>query len=130
MLEPGVVPAAIRSVSPGQDRPGDHPAPQPDLACLTEARLGWFADEGEVVASEPLAESHHMHRDDGRKILLWSRTGWGDVDHVGSEDIRDLGRFVAATTRTPVGPLRVRRQLVMSHPAPNLRMVRSTAWLE
>jgi len=75
---------------------------QPDIACLTEARLGWFADEdGSVVTSEPLAESHHMHRHDGRKILLWSRTGWSDIDHAGSEDIRDFARFVAATTQTP-----------------------------
>ena len=81
---------------------------RPDIACLTEARLGWFADEdGAVVSSEPLAGSHNMHRHDGRKILLWSRTGWTDVDQVGSEDIRDLGRFVAATTSTPSGPLRV-----------------------
>lgn len=81
---------------------------QPDVACLTEARLGWFSDhQGEIVASEPLDEDHNMHRHDGRKVLLWSRTGWVDVDCVGSEDIRDLGRFVAATATTPLGPLRV-----------------------
>lgn len=81
---------------------------QPDIVCLTEARLGWFSEEGgAVVSSEPLSETHSMHRHDGRKILLWSRWGWTDVDRVGSEDIRDLGRFVAATTSTPFGPLRV-----------------------
>lgn len=81
---------------------------EPDIVCLTEARLGWFSDGGgAVVSSEPLGETHSMHRHDGRKILLWSRWGWSDVDRVGSENIRDLGRFVAATTSTPVGPVRV-----------------------
>lgn len=81
---------------------------EPDLTCLTESRLGWFPEgQGDVAVSEPVPASHNMHRHGGRKIQLWSRWGWEDVDPVGSEDIRDLFRFVAATTISPAGPVRV-----------------------
>jgi endonuclease/exonuclease/phosphatase family metal-dependent hydrolase len=79
----------------------------PDVACLTESRLDWLDGwDGAIVSSEPLDTAHHMHRHDGRKVVLWSRSGWRDVDAVGSEDIRDLRRVVAGTTDTPFGPVR------------------------
>lgn len=41
-----------------------------------------------------------------RKVALWSRWPWVDVDDVGHPDLPP-GRFVAATTATPIGELRI-----------------------
>ncbi len=41
-----------------------------------------------------------------RKVLLWSRHPWEDIDVLGTPALPS-GRFVAATTSTPVGTVRV-----------------------
>jgi endonuclease/exonuclease/phosphatase family metal-dependent hydrolase len=41
-----------------------------------------------------------------RKVLLWSRAPWRDVDDLGDPALPG-GRFVAGTTDTPVGEVRV-----------------------
>ncbi len=41
-----------------------------------------------------------------RKVAMWSRQAWRDVDAVGDAALPS-GRFVAATTDTPMGPMRV-----------------------
>lgn len=77
----------------------------PHVAVLTEARLGLLDSLGGFeVASEPPPDTRFA--DDERKVMMWSRSPWRDVDEVGDPDM-PAGRFVAATTETPVGDLRV-----------------------
>ena len=70
----------------------DHDA---DVICLTEAFPELLPDEGETVTSN-LSEWKHEARG-ARKVVLWSRFGWTDVDRRGSENLPE-GRFVRATT--------------------------------
>lgn len=79
-------------------------AQAPEIVCLTET-------DGELA----LGGGHwiHAHHDHGypsvrerRKVSLWSRAPWIDVDMVGS-DLFPPGRFIAGTTETSVGPLLV-----------------------
>lgn len=73
-----------------------------DLICLTEA----FASSltGHVITSHP--DYGYEIKADRRKVVLWSRTPWEDVDDLGDPALPG-GRFVAGTTTTPLGPLRV-----------------------
>lgn len=76
----------------------------PDIICLTEAYLDFFGDEGHVIASEadygyPLVQSR-------RKVLLWSKKPWQQIDNVGHPDLPS-GRFIAGVTTTPIGDISV-----------------------
>jgi endonuclease/exonuclease/phosphatase family metal-dependent hydrolase len=76
---------------------------EPDLICITEGHTD-FCDGDHVVTSE--ANYGYPLRPNRRKVILWSRTGWLQVDTTGSQMLPP-GRFVAGTTETPVGPLRI-----------------------
>lgn len=79
-------------------------AANPDIAILTEtAGLGFF-EGGEAIRSS--SDYGYPAPDHRRKVHLWSRWGWRDIDPIGT-DALPPGRFVAATTETPAGPLRV-----------------------
>lgn len=74
-----------------------------DVLCLTETSV----DElpvGHVIASDPdYGYSAPLGR---RKVGLWSKSPWTDVDSVGHDSLPG-GRFVVGTTVTPIGPLRL-----------------------
>ncbi len=55
-----------------------------------------------------MSEANHGYQttDDRRKVMLWSREPWSDVDPVGSLDLPS-GRFVIGCTSTSIGPIRV-----------------------
>lgn len=72
----------------------------PDVMVLTESRLSFPAGDGYLVASESWGD------DDERKVVMWSRAPWTDVDMAGAAALPP-GRFVAATTDTDAGPVRV-----------------------
>jgi endonuclease/exonuclease/phosphatase family metal-dependent hydrolase len=77
----------------------------PDIVCLTEAFegstscLGGFeiSVRGVSWASEVAAE---------RKVVLWSKQPWDDIDMEGNDDLRS-GAFLSATTATPIGRIRI-----------------------
>jgi endonuclease/exonuclease/phosphatase family metal-dependent hydrolase len=73
------------------------------VICLTEGHADILPAGGHVVASEP--DYGYPIRPGRRKVLLWSRNPWRDVDSLGSSELPS-GRFVAATTDTPCGPVR------------------------
>ena len=79
---------------------------EPDVVCLTEADVRLLADRGgHVVTSQP----DGIKAKDGntlRKVVLWSREQWTRVDDRGHDTLQP-GRFVAATTRTPIGEVTV-----------------------
>jgi len=76
----------------------------PDIVCLTETDIGLLAGMG----------GHVIHsRPDGvkgignlRKVLLWSREPWEQVDDLGIDSLPP-GRFVSGATRTPFGEVTV-----------------------
>lgn len=40
-----------------------------------------------------------------RKVILWSKNPWRDIDYVGDESL-PTGRFVSGTTMTSIGEIR------------------------
>lgn len=80
-------------------------ATSPDLIVLTEGRSDLLPPHGHVVDAGddwgyPSIGSMR------RKVLAWSSRPWTDVDQIGSERLPG-GRWVAATTMTAAGPVRI-----------------------
>ena len=75
-----------------------------DVMVVTECTLG-VLPPGHVVAG---GDDWGYRVDDPtrRKVALWSRWPWRDVDPVGHPDLPP-GRFVAGSTDTPIGEVRV-----------------------
>ena len=76
-----------------------------DVIVLTEGCAAVLPPDGHVID----AGSDWGYRVDDparRKVLLWSKHPWTDVDLVGSEALPP-GRFVAGTTKTPHGEVQV-----------------------
>lgn len=77
----------------------------PDIVCLTEAfegstaQLGGFeiSVRGVFWSREAVGE---------RKVVLWSKHPWVEMDLQGNENLQ-CGAFAAATTTTPIGDIRV-----------------------
>ncbi|MBK9295546.1 MAG: endonuclease/exonuclease/phosphatase family protein [Candidatus Microthrix sp.] len=76
----------------------------PDIAVLTETRITFPKRGGHTLWSKPPRKPRHDA--DERTVLAWSRQPFSDVDHAGAPGL-DTSRFVAATTETPIGPIRV-----------------------
>ena len=76
-----------------------------DVLCVTEGFTGILPDRRNVIkGGQNWGVPVH---DDRRKVLLWSKRPWTDVDLVGSEGMPG-GRFVRGVTQTPAGwPLTV-----------------------
>ena len=79
-------------------------AHQPDVVCLTEAPADFLDGDGHsILCSQDTGYPIIGNR---RKVVLWSRNGWSDVDSFGCPGLPS-GRFVAGTTETPASALRV-----------------------
>lgn len=77
---------------------------RPDVMCLTEARVASLPATEQTVWAD--ADYGYPAPPDRRKVGLWSRWGWHDVDTLGSAAMPQ-GRFIAGTTPSPEGPVRV-----------------------
>ncbi|WP_338501536.1 endonuclease/exonuclease/phosphatase family protein [Sphingomonas kaistensis] len=75
----------------------------PDVICLTETHSGFMEGVGHEVLASPITS--YPANSTRRKVLLWSKRPWTEVDAAGPPGIPP-GRFVAATTDTPLGPIR------------------------
>jgi exonuclease III len=67
----------------------------PDLLCLTEATLEMIPKNGYVIESDP--NYGYPNKGNRRKVLLWSKQPWQEVDTVGSKSLPS-GRFVTGIT--------------------------------
>lgn len=77
----------------------------PEIICLTEAHAQLLDGlSGHTICCRPIAGPGANSR--RRKVLLWSRHEWHDVDDLGHSDL-PAGRFVSGTTETSVGPTTV-----------------------
>ncbi len=88
--------ARIREVIEGLDA---------EILVLTEAELDMVPSGGHVVDAGA-DWGYRVARPGRRKVIMWSRVPWSDVDPIGSVKLPG-GRWVAATTDTPAGPVRV-----------------------
>jgi hypothetical protein len=75
----------------------------PDIVCATEAYADFFGSNGHVI--EASADYGYLITDGRRKVMLWSRRPWTEVDICGDQAMPG-GRFVAGTTSTPAGEVR------------------------
>lgn len=71
----------------------------PEVVCLTEAPLGFLAG-GHVIAAD--ADYGYRNTGDRRKVQLWSRSPWVNVDAQG-DPCMPTGRFIRGTTETSLG---------------------------
>lgn len=71
-----------------------------DIICLTEAFVDSLESFDGYSASSHMDTGYTIHAG-RRKVLIWSRWPLEGVDKLGSEEM-PTGRFVSATTRTPL----------------------------
>ena len=76
----------------------------PEVVCLTEAHTGLLPPEGHTICSQP--DYGYPIKDGRRKVMLWSREPWEQVDDVGIDSMPP-GRFVSGVTQTSVGEITV-----------------------
>ena len=77
---------------------------QPEVVCLTETHDGLLARYGHTICSQP--DYGYPIKPHRRKVMLWSREPWEQVDDVGVESMPP-GRFVSGVTQTSVGEVTV-----------------------
>ncbi len=77
---------------------------RPDIICLTEGYADLLPDDGQSIESD--SDYGYRITEGRRKVILWSRTGWDEIDLVGDEELPS-GRFVEGVTSTPAGSARV-----------------------
>jgi hypothetical protein len=75
-----------------------------DVVCLTETHRDFLEGQGFSMTSAPLEAGPNVGS--RRKVLLWSRSPWTAVDAVDPPGLPE-GRYVAGTTSTPAGEVRV-----------------------
>ena len=75
----------------------------PEIVCLTEADTGLLSESGHVIYSRPDGVYAVKRR---RKVLLWSREPWDQVDDLGIGSMPP-GRFVSGLTKTSMGEVAV-----------------------
>ena len=76
----------------------------PDIVCVTETHLDLLSPMGHAVSSE--SDYGYGTKESRRKIVLWSKEPWEQVDNVGL-DYLPPGRFVSGVTHTALGEVRV-----------------------
>lgn len=76
----------------------------PEIVCLTETHTELLTQDGYTICSG--ADAGYSIREERRKVLLWSREPWQQVDDVGS-DLLTPGRFVCGVTQTSLGEITV-----------------------
>ncbi|MFN8375568.1 MAG: endonuclease/exonuclease/phosphatase family protein, partial [Anaerolineae bacterium] len=73
---------------------------QADILCICEGFEGLLPDDGYIVTSE--ADYGYPIKPGRRKVLLWSRNPWTEVDYIGSVSLPE-GRFIRGKTLTLLG---------------------------
>lgn len=77
---------------------------EPEILCLTETHDGLLARGGHAICSQ--ADYGYGLQKNRRKVLLWSKEPWCQVDDLGIDSLPP-GRFVSGVTQTSVGEVAV-----------------------
>ncbi len=76
----------------------------PGVVCLTETNDQLLSQNGHTICSR--ADYGYTIKEGRRKVMLWSREPWEQVDDVGIDSMPP-GRFVSGVTQTSVGEVAV-----------------------
>ena len=76
----------------------------PEVVCLTETHVRLPSQDGHTICSQP--DYGYTIKEDRRKVMLWSREPWEQVDDVGINSMPP-GRFVSGVTKTSLGTVTV-----------------------
>ena len=76
----------------------------PEVVCLTEGDSRLLSQDGYTICSQP--DYGYPIKEGRRKVMLWSRNPWEQVDDVGRDSLPP-GRFVAGATRSSLGQVTV-----------------------
>lgn len=76
----------------------------PEIVCLTETHTEMLTQDSYTICSG--ADAGYRIREERRKVMLWSREPWQQVDDVGS-DLMTPGRYVCGVTQTSIGEITV-----------------------
>ncbi len=76
----------------------------PDVACLTEAHSDLLSSHGHTISAGD--DYGYTPKASRRKVLLWSKQPWEQVDDLGLASLPP-GRFVSGVTQTPLGAITV-----------------------
>lgn len=76
----------------------------PEVVCLTETNDKLLSQTGHCISSQ--ADYGYSVKAGRRKVVLWSREPWEEVDDFGIESMPP-GRFVSGVTQTSIGKVRV-----------------------
>ena len=76
----------------------------PEIVCLTETHIGLLTQDGYTICSG--ADAGYTIREERRKVMLWSREPWEQVDDLGIESMTP-GRYVCGVTQTSLGEITV-----------------------
>ena len=68
----------------------------PDVACLTEMKSGLFPSTGHIIKAE--SDYGYNSNSDRRKVALWSRIPWEQVDSETDSEL-PTGRFISGVTQ-------------------------------
>lgn len=75
-----------------------------DIICITEGHEDFLPSDGNIITSA--IDYGYPIKAGRRKVLLWSRRAWREIDELGDE-LLPPGRFIAGTTNSPLGDVRV-----------------------
>ncbi len=76
----------------------------PEVVCLTETQAGLLSESGHTICSQP--DYGYPIKEGRRKVMLWSREPWEQVEDVGIDSMPP-GRFVSGVTETSLGMVTV-----------------------
>lgn len=76
----------------------------PEIVCITESYTHFLPDSGHLITSQP--DCGYPLVAGRRKVILWSREPWEQIDAFGNETLPP-GRFVRGVTQTSIGPLTI-----------------------
>ncbi len=76
----------------------------PEVACLTETNDALLSQAGHSISSQ--ANYGYPIKAGRRKVMLWSKEPWKQVDDLGIDSMPP-GRFVSGVTQTSLGEVRV-----------------------
>ncbi len=76
----------------------------PEIVCLTESDEWLLSRDGYTVTAQ--ADYGYGDKGNRRKVMLWSRQPWRNVDDFGHESLTP-GRFISGVTQTSIGDVMV-----------------------
>ena len=66
-----------------------------DIICLTEGYKSLLPQDGQIISSNE--DYGYKTKNGRRKVILWSKDKWTDIDQIGSKEI-PTGRFISGVT--------------------------------